>query len=68
MSVGQLHRPALPSPRRQEWDDKGKALGVKARRSRKSEKDRYPKGQDKHASPFGLVSEAHRACPEGVAQ
>jgi len=29
VSVGQLHRPALPSPRRQEWDDKGKALGVK---------------------------------------
>ena len=28
VSVGQLHRPALPSPRRQEWDDKGKALGV----------------------------------------
>ncbi|SDX27860.1 hypothetical protein SAMN05216287_2675 [Pseudomonas kuykendallii] len=27
--VGQLHRPALLSPRRQEWDDKGKALGVK---------------------------------------
>jgi hypothetical protein len=26
--VGQLHRPALPSPRRQEWDDKGEALGV----------------------------------------
>tara|TARA_R100000541_G_scaffold19035_1_gene28974 strand:- start:1185 stop:1559 length:375 start_codon:yes stop_codon:yes gene_type:complete len=28
VSVGQLLRPALPSPRRQEWDDKGKALGV----------------------------------------
>lgn len=27
-SVGQLLRPALLSPRRQEWDDKGKALGV----------------------------------------
>lgn len=26
--VGQLLRPALLSPRRQEWDDKGKALGV----------------------------------------
>src|SRR5690606_36372018 len=26
--VGQLHRPALPSPRRQERDDKGSALGV----------------------------------------
>ena len=28
VSVGQLLRPALPSPRRQEWDDKGEALGV----------------------------------------
>ncbi len=27
-SVGQLLRPALPSPRRQERDDKGRALGV----------------------------------------
>ena len=27
-SVGQLFRPALPSPRRQERDDKGGALGV----------------------------------------
>lgn len=27
-SVGQPLRPALLSPRRQEWDDKGKALGV----------------------------------------
>lgn len=27
-SVGQLLRPALLRPRRQEWDDKGKALGV----------------------------------------
>ncbi len=32
------------------------------------ERDRYPKGQDKHASPFGLVSEASRARPEGIAQ
>lgn len=30
-SVGQLLRPALPSPRRQERDDKGRALGVALR-------------------------------------
>ncbi len=35
-SVGQLLRPALPSPRRQERDDKGRALGVALRVARGS--------------------------------
>lgn len=35
-SVGQLLRPALPSPRRQERDDKGRALGVALRVPRRS--------------------------------
>lgn len=52
-SVGQLLRPALPSPRRQERDDKGRALGVALRvprgsvplgRRRRCDRDRYPNG------------------------
>ncbi|HBO9705571.1 TPA: hypothetical protein L5F83_005818 [Pseudomonas aeruginosa] len=53
-SVGQLLRPALPSPRRQERDDKGRALGVAlrvprgsvplGRRRRRCDRDRYPNG------------------------
>lgn len=64
-SVGQLLRPALLSPRRRERDYKGRALGVKESRWRSQalghlirscDKDRYPKGQDKRAPPFGLVA------------
>ncbi|RPV81694.1 hypothetical protein IPC780_30650, partial [Pseudomonas aeruginosa] len=53
-SVGQLLRPALPSPRRQERDDKGRALGVAlrvprgsvplGRRRRRCDRDRYSNG------------------------
>ncbi|RTU44726.1 hypothetical protein DY975_23945, partial [Pseudomonas aeruginosa] len=53
-SVGQLLRPALPSPRRQERDDKGRALGVALRvprgsvplgcRRRRCDRDRYSNG------------------------
>ena len=40
-SVGQLLRPALPSPRRQERDDKGRALGVGRCRSCISERGEW---------------------------
>lgn len=63
-SVGQLLRPALPSPRRQERDDKGGALGVALRVPRGSvplgrwrrrcDRGRYPNGP-RRTPVVGLV-------------
>ncbi|RRI98900.1 hypothetical protein EIM04_31875, partial [Pseudomonas aeruginosa] len=61
---GQLLRPALPSPRRQERDDKGRALGVAlrvprgrvplGRWRRRCDRDRYPNGP-RQTHVVGLV-------------
>lgn len=48
--VVQLHRAALPSPLRQVWVNKGKALGFDLR------KGSLPEGPRQTAPPFGLVA------------
>lgn len=53
--VGQLLRPALPSPRRQVWGDRGKAHGVASRRSARTRAKRVVTRRVKTNSPTVLL-------------